>query len=119
LCAPTAANGYEVLKMLKDSRGTAIAVDEASIAEGTELVDKYTGFLTEPVGGAVIAAAKRLVRRGSINPNETTVLVLTDSYRKGSEVVIPEGISRGKIIEVEPRSPAVKKALEEILGMVA
>ena len=116
LCVANPANGYDVLNALKASNGTAVSVSDNEIRVGMGLVSKFTDFITDPVGGTVIAGTDRLLRNGSINPHDLTVLVLTDSYRKGSQIAIPNGIKRGELIDVEAKSDALKSALEEILS---
>src|SRR3989344_3130480 len=119
LCVGNPSNGMDVLNALKASNGAAISVSDREILEGMDLVGNYTDFATEPVGGAVVAGTRRLLANGSIRPDELTVLVLTDSYRKGSQINIPGGIKSGELIEVEAKSTALKSVLEEILGITA
>lgn len=119
LCVAKPANGLDVLNALKASNGNAVSVGDDEITNGMELVGKYTGFNTEPVGGAVVAGAKRLLISGSINPDELTVLVLTDSYNRDNPIILPSGIKRGKLIEVEANSMALKATLDEILQQIS
>ncbi len=116
LCVSNPSNGIDVLKMLKESNGSAVSVKEDEILEGMELVKQTTNFRTDPVGGAVIAGAKRLVGK-SINPDELTVVVLTDSYYPNKIHSYESSTGkRGRLIELEPKKILLQGALEDILG---
>jgi len=107
------SNGYQVLQVLKESNGSAVAVSEEEILFGMKLICDNTDYKIGPVGGAVIAGLKKLVERGMINSNEITVAVLTDAYDSGSNS--DTGLSTGKLFEVEPKRDAINRALEDIL----
>lgn len=118
LCVGDPSNGYQVLEVLKESRGSAIAVSEEDIAKGIDLVSQTTDFKTGPVGGVVVASARKLVSQGLIKPDEQTILVLTDGY-KGDKVYrgpFSEEESRHRLILIEPDRRVIQATLEDILN---
>ena len=117
LCVGDPSNGYQVLEVLKESRGSAISATEDEIMEGMNLVAQTTDFKTGPVGGVVVASVKKLVARGVIKPDEQTVLVLTDGYSGDKTYRGPfsEEDSMYRRISIEPDRNIIKATLEDIL----
>lgn len=81
------ADGYYALKTIEESRGGAWAVSEDEIATGIRELAEKEGIFTEPAGGVVITALKRLAESGQIKPWETTVAFITGNGYKTQEVV--------------------------------
>ena len=74
----------EVLRGVRDSGGTIVAVSEGEIVDALrELARK--GLYVEPTSAAGAAGLTQLLQQGAIKPHETTVLVLTGSGLKASE----------------------------------
>lgn len=74
-----------ILSMLKQTKGTAIAVtDDEMLEAGKELAAKE-GVLAAPEGAATVSAARKLARSGWIKPHETVVLFNTGTGYKYSE----------------------------------
>ncbi len=68
-----------ILKILRESGGTAIAVrDEEMLAAQAELASQE-GMFTSPEGAATLAAYKKLISTGFLNSDERIVLFLTAS----------------------------------------
>ncbi len=93
--APTVAEGIasakptrvaEVLRAVRESGGTVVAVDEAEIVEALRDLARR-GFYVEPTAAAAAAGLSRLQASGAIRPGETTVLVLTGSGLKASAAI--------------------------------
>lgn len=91
------ADGYYALKVIEESNGFAVAVPENEIAQGIKTLAEMEGIFTEPAGGVVIAALKRLVEIGQIKPWETTVAFITGNGYKTQEVV--EDVARPVLIK--------------------
>ena len=73
----------EVIAALRDSQGGAVLVLESDIE--TALFDlARTGVYVEPTSAQVAAGLKSLLARGTIRPDETTVLVMTGSGLKAT-----------------------------------
>lgn len=89
---PTVAEGIasakptrvaEVLRAVRESGGSVVAVDEAEIVEALGTLARG-GLYVEPTSAAAAAGLGRLLEMGAIRPDETTVLVLTGSGLKAS-----------------------------------
>ncbi len=63
-----------ILKVLRESGGTAVAVPDDEIRETMTLLSRTEGLYASPEGAATVAAARRLVRGGFIEPDERVVL---------------------------------------------
>jgi threonine synthase len=89
--ATTAASGLRVpksfadrliLRNLRASHGTAVAVSDAEIAAAQALIGRLEGIFAAPEGAAALAGLKRLVEAGWIRQDETIVLFNTGSGLK-------------------------------------
>jgi threonine synthase len=91
--SPTVAEGIatmrpvrpaQVLHALRRTRGGVVAVAEDEIAPALRALGRL-GFFVEPTAATAGAALSRLLRDGTIAPNETTVVVLTGHGLKAAE----------------------------------
>jgi threonine synthase len=73
--------GKRVLDAMYETGGYGETVSDDEIREGMVLLGQE-GVFGEPAGGAVVAAARKLVRKGVIVPDERIVLVVTGSGLK-------------------------------------
>ncbi len=74
-----------VLRALRETRGTAAAVDESSIQRATRALANATGIDAAPEGGAALAALAQLTASGTVPPDARVVLFNTGagaSYRE-------------------------------------
>jgi len=92
--APTVAEGIatskptrvaEVLRAVRRSGGSIVAVKEAEIVEALRGLARR-GLYVEPTSAVAAAGLTRLIADGSIRPHEGTVLVLTGSGLKASSI---------------------------------
>jgi threonine synthase len=75
-----------ILSMLRQTKGTALAVtDEEMLHAGRELA-ALEGIFAAPEGAATVIAARKLAASGWIKPHETVVLFNTGTGYKYSEV---------------------------------
>ncbi|MEE8413207.1 MAG: threonine synthase, partial [Dehalococcoidales bacterium] len=102
------ANGYEALKVIKESGGGACAVTDEEIIEGMKLLAQTEGIFAEATGGAVIASLKRLAASGAIKRNELTVAFITGAGPRTQETV--EDIVKPFVVQPN------LKSFEEVLG---
>lgn len=82
-----------MLRILRETGGGAVAVDDATMAELAQLGTRQEGIDFSPEGGASIAAAVELQRRGLIVPEEQVVLFNTGAgwlYRNPADL-LPSG----------------------------
>jgi threonine synthase len=82
---PKALGDFIVLKALRQTGGTAVAVSETEIAESMRWVGESEGILVCPEGGAAIAGTAKLRRDGWIRENEQVVIFNTGSGLKYAE----------------------------------
>jgi threonine synthase len=94
---PTIANGLAVpypfamnmiLQVLKESGGTAFAVDESDIIEGVHEMAKNEGLLISPEGAATWKALLHLNHIKEIDSSETVLLLNTGSGYKYLDNII-------------------------------
>jgi len=81
------ANGFDALKVIKDSGGGACAVSDEDILDGMKLLAQTEGIFAEATGGAVIASLKKLVASGVIKKNELTVAFITGAGPRTQETI--------------------------------
>jgi threonine synthase len=65
-------------------------VTDEEIVQGIRLLAETQGIFTETAGGVTVAVARKLVRQGRLNPDESTVLVIT-----GNGLKTPGAVSGG------------------------
>ncbi|HSX82147.1 MAG TPA: threonine synthase [Candidatus Saccharimonadia bacterium] len=82
LRVPSAVGDALMLRALRESEGTAIAVSEAEILWGVKEIGQSEGLFVCPEGGAALAGLRRLVEQGWIDRGERVVLFNTGSGLK-------------------------------------
>jgi threonine synthase len=68
-----------ILEILRESRGTAIAVSDEEILQAQAELANQAGLFSSPEGAATLTAFKYLVASGFISPEDRTVLFMTAS----------------------------------------
>ena len=81
------ADGFQVVKVVKETGGSGAMVTDAEILDAIQLLARTEGIFTEPAGGTTLAATRALVRRGVIKPNESVVVCITGNGYKTAEVM--------------------------------
>ncbi len=71
-----------ILRCIRESKGTAVAVTDAEINEAQKELGLKEGLLAAPEGAATWAALKRLAKTGWVSPQERVVLFNTGSGLK-------------------------------------
>ncbi|HWQ15072.1 MAG TPA: threonine synthase [Roseiflexaceae bacterium] len=77
LRVPAAIGDFLILRALRASGGTALAVSDAAMLAATKQLGALAGIFTSPEGGACLAAQVRLLEQGWLRPDETVVLFAT------------------------------------------
>lgn len=77
LRVPRAIGDFLVLKAVRESGGTAIAVDEQRLAGIVDRAAKLEGLLLGPEGAAALAAVEDLAARGAFTEGERVVVFQT------------------------------------------
>jgi threonine synthase len=87
LRVPAAVADYLILRAIRDSGGTAIAVSEDAIALAMREMARLEGVFAAPEGAATWAGAKLLYERGFLGAEERVVLFNTGTGLKYPEFV--------------------------------
>jgi threonine synthase len=82
LRVPAAVGDFLILRALRESHGTALAVTDQEMLDYASVMGKHTGIFPAPEGAACLAAQVRLLQAGWIKPDETVVLFNTGSGLK-------------------------------------
>ncbi|OGU60378.1 MAG: threonine synthase [Ignavibacteria bacterium RBG_13_36_8] len=82
LRVPAAVGDFLILRVLRESNGTAVAVTDEEIMDGTNAIGRTEGIFAAPEGGATLAAFNKLRKEGWIKDNENVVLFITGSGHK-------------------------------------
>ncbi|MBZ5566085.1 MAG: threonine synthase [Acidobacteriia bacterium] len=101
------ADGIFAVKAILGSGGAGEDVTDDEIVAGIRLLAETEGIFTETAGGVTVAVARKLLRQGRINPDESLVLAITGNGLKTVAAVTgrleePEAI-RPKLVEFEER----------------
>jgi threonine synthase len=81
------ADGFQVVKVVKDTGGSGSMVTDEEILDAIQLLASTEGIFTEPAGGTTVAATRSLIQRGIIKPNESVVICVTGNGYKTAEVM--------------------------------
>ena len=71
---PVAVGDFLILNVIRESGGTAIAVDDESIIHFRDSLAKEEGFLLCPEGAATLAAYHECLKKGVVDKDEKVVL---------------------------------------------
>jgi threonine synthase len=76
------ADGTYAVKAILGSGGAGEDVSDQQIVDGIRLLGETEGIFTETAGGVTVAVARKLIRQGCVNPEESIVLVITGNGLK-------------------------------------
>ena len=82
LRVPSPFAGRQMLRLLRDTRGGAVAIGEAAIGEAQRLVARTEGIWTAPESAALVAALAQLKDRGEASRDADILLILTGAGLK-------------------------------------
>jgi threonine synthase len=85
LRVPAAVADYLILEIIRDSKGTAIEVDDLTIKISMAQVAKEEGIMISPEAAATVAALDPLISDGSIALDESIII-----FGTGSGLTTPE-----------------------------
>jgi threonine synthase len=98
---PKAVGDFLILRALRESGGTAIAVSEEAILQAVEDAAERDGFLFCPEGGAVLAAWRLALERGLVGKDERVLLF---NCANGNKYPLPDRSKRLVLKEAEAAS---------------
>ena len=81
------ADGFQVVKVVKETGGSGAMVSDEEILGAIELLASTEGIFTEPAGGTTLAATRRLIESGAIKAGESVVVCITGNGYKTAEVM--------------------------------
>jgi threonine synthase len=90
LRVPKAVGDFLVLRAVRESGGTAMAVSDADMVRGMRELGSREGISAAPEGGAALHAVKVLVRDGRLKPADTVVVFNTGGALKYLDVLNQE-----------------------------
>jgi threonine synthase len=87
LRVPRAIGDFLILRAVRESGGTALAVSDRSMVDGMLAIGKHAGVSAAPEGGAAFVAIERLVADGAIKSDQSVVLFNTGGALKYLDVL--------------------------------
>ncbi|MBI3403466.1 MAG: threonine synthase [Acidobacteria bacterium] len=87
LRVPRAIGDFLILRAVRESGGTALAVTDRSMVDGMLAIGKHEGVSAAPEGGAALVAIQRLVADGVMKRQESVVLFNTGGALKYLDVL--------------------------------
>jgi threonine synthase len=92
LRVPSPFAGRQMLKVLRDSDGDAVALSERAIVEAQRLLARLEGVWTTPEGAALVGALAILKDRGRVTADARVALILTGAGIKYAPPELPTPI---------------------------
>jgi threonine synthase len=83
------ADGYYVLKIVRERGGAVRDATNAEIAEGMRLLAATEGVFAETAGGVTVAVLKKLAQEGVVKAEERVVAYITGNGLKTLDAVAP------------------------------
>ena len=108
ISASMPSDGEAALRAVKETQGTMIAVDDDKILNSMKALGQKEGVFAEPSGAAGVAGIKDLVESGTIQPDETVVLIVTGNGLKDVASALKVV---GQAVTIDPDVDAVMKVL--------
>jgi threonine synthase len=87
LRVPVAIGDYLILRTVRESGGTAIAVTDEELQESMGELARLEGVFTAPEAAATVAALPKLRDSGALSPGDRVLLLLTGTGMKYTEMV--------------------------------
>jgi threonine synthase len=87
LRVPRAIGDFLILRAVRDSGGTALAIADRAMVAGMLQIGKHEGISAAPEGGAALAAIEQLASSGTIARHESVVLFNTGGALKYLDVL--------------------------------
>lgn len=87
LSAPKAFADRLLLKILRETGGTAVAVSKEDTRRHWKYISEHEGFFTNPEGATTLAACEKLRRSGWLSGREKVLCVMTSNGIKYADLV--------------------------------
>ncbi|MBF0343209.1 MAG: threonine synthase [Nitrospirae bacterium] len=105
------ADGYYATKIVQETGGAGEDVTDDEIIDGIKLLARTEGIFAETAGGVTVAVTRKLIERGIIGRDETTVICVTGNGLKTQEAL------NGKTVKPHHITPNMK-SFEEVLSKI-
>ncbi len=89
LRVPSPFAGRQMLRILRETGGGAVAVSERAIEDAQRLLARLEGIWMSPEGAALVAALAQMKDRGEVTADARTLLVLTGAGIKYAPPELP------------------------------
>ncbi len=109
LRVPKAYGDYLILRIVRESRGCAVAVSDAEIMKALGSWAREEGVFASPEGAASLAAYRKLLSSGFFKPEESVVLFNTGSGLKYLDVI-------AQAMKMSGAAPPVPRQVGGIIG---
>jgi len=110
LRVPSPFAGRQMLRILRDSGGDAIAVSERAIVEAQRRLARLEGIWTSPEGAALVAALAVMKDRGQVSADARIVVMLTGAGIKYAPPELPTPL------DLAGSDDAVRAAVRRVVG---
>ncbi len=107
-------DGDAGLRALYTTNGYGVAVTDDEILEAMRLLASLEGIFAEPSGAAGLAGLMRALREGSVDRDETVVVLVTGHGLKDPDIVKK---TAGDAPVIEPSLEDLRKAMREKYGV--
>ena len=107
------ADGFYAVKLMLASGGAGEDVTDEEIVEGIQMLAETEGIFTETAGGVTVSVARKLIRQGKLNPEESIVLAITGNGLKTVSAV------NGRLEETAAIRPKLAEFEEQFLDLAA
>ncbi len=87
LRVPKAIGDFLILRAIRESGGTAVAVSDADMVRDMKAIGAFEGVSAAPEGGATLAGLRRLQADGLVKPDDCVVLFNTGGALKYLDVL--------------------------------
>jgi threonine synthase len=87
LRVPRAIADFLILRTIRESGGTAVAVSDQDMVDDMRVLGRDEGISAAPEGAASLSAARKLVANGTIKKHETVVLFNTGGALKYLDLI--------------------------------
>ncbi len=92
LRVPSPFAGRQMLRIVRESGGEAIAVSETAIQEAQRLLARLDGIWTAPEAAATVAALMQMKDRGAVTAETTIAIILTGAGIKNDPPPLPSPV---------------------------
>ncbi|HLV33871.1 MAG TPA: pyridoxal-phosphate dependent enzyme, partial [Spirillospora sp.] len=87
LRVPAAVGDFLILRAVRESGGTALAVDDDDILRSLHEIGTQEGVFTAPEAAATLSGLKKLFNTGQVQPDDRVVLFFTGTGLKYTHLI--------------------------------